>query len=206
MRAEVRIGAQPAATPAEPGDVVTSATEPEWVSAPQPRGAGAAHRIRVQSSDTAPQERAYQEAVEAAIVELGPIVRSRAGLTPSQARALGSNRINTHIAAAVRSGQIVAEDYERRTDRSYGTTWKHYILMDTSPARLEPIVQRIRGDARMQLVNEATAWGSLGALLGVIVLLYVFLNAATRGYFAWRLRAAAVMLVIVAVLVVFAIA
>jgi hypothetical protein len=38
----------------------------------------------------------------------------------------------------------------------------------------------------------------------VLVLLYLFLNAVTRGYYAWRLRAAALMLAIVAILGVFA--
>jgi hypothetical protein len=36
----------------------------------------------------------------------------------------------------------------------------------------------------------------------VILLLYLFLNMATKGYFAWRLRAAALLIAIAVVLVV----
>ena len=42
-----------------------------------------------------------------------------------------------------------------------------------------------------------TTFGAIAILTTVIIGLYLFLNGVTKGYFSWRLRAAAVVLLLV---------
>jgi len=55
-----------------------------------------------------------------------------------------------------------------------------------------------------QLGRRAGALGAVAGLAVVIGLLYAFINAVTKGYFMWRLRAVALLVAIAAVLIVFA--
>jgi uncharacterized membrane protein YdcZ (DUF606 family) len=58
--------------------------------------------------------------------------------------------------------------------------------------------------ADAQAEGRRNEWVSLAGLIGVIFLLYSFLNSATKGYFVWRLRAVATLVLIAAVLAIFA--
>jgi hypothetical protein len=49
-------------------------------------------------------------------------------------------------------------------------------------------------------VTWAKMLGSIAGLLALIVVVYLFLNAATKGYYAWSLRIAGVVLAGVVIL------
>ena len=87
------------------------------------------------------------------------------------------------------------DEYAESVERSYGTVHRHAVLVDASPrviaeasdelqARLtEGAVERLR--FRRRLVS--TLASAFGVAL-VVILVYSFLNAGTKGHFAWPLR------------------
>jgi hypothetical protein len=95
------------------------------------------------------------------------------------------------VMADVRAGALASDDLPEKFDRPYGTVWTKTVLLDASPAKLQPLVDRYRSDlsqrrARMTAVRfVAVAF----ALSGWIA--YLLINAITKGYFTLRLRLAA---------------
>ncbi|HWP41337.1 MAG TPA: hypothetical protein VNL70_10465, partial [Tepidisphaeraceae bacterium] len=90
--------------------------------------------------------------------------------------------------------------------RPYAELWREMMLIDASPATIDRLAMQCAAAARQQLGRAASGWGALAALVLVIILAYAFLNAATRGYLVWRLRAIAVLAIIAAVLAAMAMA
>ena len=91
-----------------------------------------------------------------------------------------------------------------RIERPYGVLWKESIDVDASSRAIQnnfiaPFTQL----AEAQASGKQTEWLSAAGLIGVIFLLYVFLNSATKGYFVWRLRAVAALALIATALAIF---
>jgi hypothetical protein len=115
--------------------------------------------------------------------------------------------IKTQIKSTVARGVNITHRHVDRVDRPYGTLWKETLGVDTSSAAIEsnfvaPYLQL----AQAQAQGRRNEWASLAGLAGVMILLYSFLNSATKGYFVWRLRAVATLVLIAAVLAIFALA
>jgi hypothetical protein len=114
--------------------------------------------------------------------------------------------IKTQIKSSVSRGVGIANRRVDRVDRPYGTLWKETLDVDSSAGAIEsnftgPYLEL----AQAQAQGKRKEWVSLAGLAGVIVLLYSFLNSATKGYFVWRLRAIATLVLIAAVLAIFAV-
>jgi len=86
--------------------------------------------------------------------------------------------------------QLTVDRVVERTERPYGDIWSAALLLDVSPERIHP-VQVAMQDQRMSRASS-TRWTIIAsiALFAVMWLLYLALNAITRGYYAWRLRTA----------------
>jgi len=161
------------------------------------------HGLVAESSGTSPsQDDARREAIESAVSQLRDLLVTRRDVLAAKNFRNDDGALREVIANAVRDGETVADEYASADTRSYGTIWKHYLLIDTSPDTINPLADRFIQLSEAQKGRQLNAAGSLAALSGVIVLTYLFLNAATKGYFVWRLRATAILIVIVAVLVV----
>ncbi len=87
---------------------------------------------------------------------------------------------------------IVLDSFTQSLDGTAGKIWRQALLLDVSPDKVAALRQAKRAT---QAAVQKT-WFSLlisGVGLGLIILiLYIFLNAATRGYYTWALRIAAV--------------
>lgn len=159
--------------------------------------------FRVESSDTSPTAQAsLEEARRQAVSELQRMLLS----DPRVSRAMGNLRMSRpvltqRIEAEIRTGSMVVGQSVHSIDKSYGTLWKTYLLIDTSPGAMNRLVGQITRDANLQRRQVFTTAGSLAALMLVIVLLYAFLNTVTKGYFVWKLRAAVILVLIAGVLV-----
>lgn len=105
------------------------------------------------------------------------------------------------IATALRAGGgLVSDQYLEHVNRPYGELWRCSLLIDLTPARARQISNATLAAARSGNRQQMTVWASALGMILVLVLTYFFLNAATKGYFVWKLRAAVVMMLIVTLL------
>jgi hypothetical protein len=100
--------------------------------------------------------------------------------------------------AAVAGGRFVADRLTRRFHRDYGDVWYDAVLVDASPANLQALADETAGLARARRASFVARVASGAAMVAVIFIIYVVVNAFTRGYFVWRLRAATALVLVVA--------
>ena len=82
---------------------------------------------------------------------------------------------------------------------AYGKIYREMLLVDISPEKLDQLRHKfvqIKTSQRRDLLYRVL---SLGGMLLLICLVYLFLNAATRGYYTWMLRIAAVVFAMIGV-------
>ncbi|MFC1652161.1 hypothetical protein ACFL3F_00435 [Planctomycetota bacterium] len=91
---------------------------------------------------------------------------------------------------------IVLDRFVQSLRGTAGPIWRQAILLDISPNKVESIKQ----SHRVLLRKTHTTWLSIAAstagLILVIFLAYIFLNAATRGYYTLALRVATAAIVL----------
>jgi len=103
----------------------------------------------------------------------------------------------------LRGGAAIRDSFSQTFDRPYGKLHRRRLLVDASPRALDdlarPIAQELWADtavaAEAESAQQRTMWGlavSIAALLGLTVLVYALLNAATKGYYRFVLRLVAV--------------
>ena len=92
------------------------------------------------------------------------------------------------------------DKFIQRIDKQYGSLWECAVLVPTTDGNLRGLAARIVEPVQEQAVQTKRTFASLIVMVLVIVVLYFFLNAVTRGYFTWKLRAGAVVLAIVGLL------
>jgi hypothetical protein len=136
---------------------------------------------------TSPQM-AEAEARADAVKALLPLVVQRVG-SRANAAALAHS-----IDQALSRPDAISDRFLQRFDRPYGQLWQQSLLIDASPARLDDFARQGNLQVKAEARTRLTAYASLAGFMGVITILYWFLNAATKGYFTGRLRFAAVTL------------
>jgi len=148
---------------------------------------------------------ATDQAIKDATAKLVPLVRRR--LPQRRFRSpFGRRRqyenLPEKIERELRAGRFVVDRFVQRFDRPYGQVWREAVLVDASPKSLKTMATRIAGADRAERVGLRRTVFSLAALVVLICVVYGFLNAATRGYYTWSLRIAAVVLVVVGMILV----
>src|SRR5688500_8123853 len=120
--------------------------------------------------------------------------------------------VRRQVEGLLKTGRHVEDTFVQKLQGPSGEVWSASILVDASRERLDAIVAHVGQAARAQVAaksaqraEQARGWGAVAAFLAVIVLLYLLVNSVTRGYFMWRLRAAALLLCIVGILVALAV-
>ncbi|MFW6062017.1 MAG: hypothetical protein ACOC93_04335, partial [Planctomycetota bacterium] len=90
--------------------------------------------------------------------------------------------------------KLLQDEFIQRFERPYGDVYQCQTKVAASRSR----VQRLANLARMQVedVRRSRMQRALGVagIAGAILVVYLFLNAATRGYYAWSLRIAGIVL------------
>lgn len=79
--------------------------------------------------------------------------------------------------------------------------WQHWLLVEASAGKVHHLAAR--SWSRRKTRRDTWLWRglSLAGVVGVVLLVYLFLNLATRGYYVWSLRIAAAVLTVIGVLV-----
>jgi len=116
-----------------------------------------------------------------------------------QARQYIQTQINTEPAshfsvttAELNRFDIIQDSFVQSLGGTAGRIWRQALLLDVSPEKIAALKQAKQATR----VTDRKTWFSLlvsAVGLGLVILiLYIFLNAATRGYYTWSLRVAAV--------------
>ena len=120
--------------------------------------------------------------------------------------------VRRQIESMLKQGKCVEDTFVQRLDGPVGEVWRASVLVNLAPANIDQMVRHVGQAARATVaaqkarrVEQAQGWGSVAAFLAVILLLYALVNSLTKGYFIWRLRAAALLLTIVGILVALAV-
>ena len=120
--------------------------------------------------------------------------------------------VRRQVESMLKQGKCVEDTFVQRLEGPNGQVWRASVLVSLSPANIDAMVKQVGQAARATVaaqnarrVEQARGWGSVAAFLAVIVLLYLLVNSLTKGYFMWRLRAAALLLCIVGILVALAV-
>jgi hypothetical protein len=174
---------------------------------------GKGNRSQLRAGTTSPwgsEEQARREARRQAsailLSRVSPHVRTTGKLLIGRDVVNKPQWLQQQLEQSLIQGQFIADEYVQRTEHSYGETWTCQLLLDASQPTITRAAAGYNQLARQQMESSAITWGGLAGLTVVTVLLYAFLNSVTKGYFMWRLRAAAAMIVLIAVLVVMSVA
>ena len=111
-----------------------------------------------------------------------------------------SSWVASRIGADIRAGQLQLDSFTEKFDRPYGTIWTASVLLDASAEKLDPIIARYAGQLRAERADVQRP--RFGAFVAVAIawLLYVVLNAITKGYFTARLRFGALAITALAII------
>jgi hypothetical protein len=107
------------------------------------------------------------------------------------------------IRAEMLRGTGIDDQFTQQLRRPYGNVWQQALLVDASDARITEYAQAFLPQMMREhesSVRQRASWVRTGGSLILLALLiagvYVFLNAATRGYYTWALRGSMVVLVL----------
>jgi len=143
-------------------------------------------------SEAEASEAARREAVE----KVYPTILNR--LNPRRADA---GWVHDLLARDVREGRLDADRFAESFDRPYGRVWTESVLLDISPARLDPLVDRYRGELNMRHIQLRRHLAAAGVITVFTALAYLLINSLTRGYFTLRLRVAAMVVIAAAIVI-----
>ncbi len=102
----------------------------------------------------------------------------------------------------VLEGDFIVDRFAQNFDGRAGKIWRQALLLDASIGKLEKLAHHKAAVAKAVKWTWARMLGSVFGLLVLITVVYAFLNAATKGYYAWSLRIAGAVLA-VAVIILF---
>jgi len=149
---------------------------------------------------------ARERAVETAVAALMPYVRRHIDFEDPSLRKFGSpdELIRTWLKEDLRRNrcQIVADRFAQKIERPYGTIYRQALLLDASDENLARIVPEYAQGLQARRWNILRTLVSAAGLVVLICVIYLFLNAATKGYYAWSLRAAGVVAVVAGIFLV----
>ena len=137
-------------------------------------------------------QRAVQNACYHVANMIGQNLPRRDGIPISFAKPVNSTDIL--------EGNFILDRFVQSFEGTAGKIWRQALLVDASAEKLKNLAQR---KAIVATVRKRQFAGMLFSIIGLIVLItvvYVFLNAATKGYYAWSLRIAGIVFALVVII------
>jgi hypothetical protein len=189
-------------TPDGPFSVSTRFNEAPWV---EDRNAFAANYpkgdwlVGYSDGTHTTQEQAKRDAILAATETLLPLAKARISQLPAsdqhhftQQMQKNPGWLRERISDELVSRNMLADRFAQRFDRPYGTVWREAVLIDASPKHIEEIARSLVQGVDSRVASKRMTLFSYLAMFGLVFGTYLFLNMATKGYYAWALRFAAV--------------
>ncbi len=139
---------------------------------------------------------ANQQAVQNACTQvahmLGRASQRLSGVPVSFARPVNSNDIL--------DGNFILDRFVQSFEGAAGKIWRQALLVDISAEKLKNLARRKAVIARARKTSFARMFFSIVGLVVLITVVYVFLNAATKGYYVWSLRVAGIVFAFVVII------
>lgn len=92
---------------------------------------------------------------------------------------------------------LILDRFVQSFEGTAGKIWRQALLIDPSAEKLTMLARRKADMIRAKKASIAKTFSSIVGLVLLIIVVYVFLNAATKGYYVWSLRIAGVVLALV---------
>jgi hypothetical protein len=108
--------------------------------------------------------------------------------------------LRRYVADHLNPADLLADKLTEHFDRPYGAVWTESVLLHASPQQINSYLSGYQNIQRAQGKRLAMLRMTAVGLAAAAWLMYIFLNAVTRGYFTTRLRLGAVAVTVVAVL------
>ena len=158
---------------------------------------------------------ARTRAIELAALKVAYMLRQQSPDLEQSAQSRGefnTDWLESRIVSAMQSvgnNQIIVAMFSQRFSRSYGDVYQCWVLVDASSDKLQRLAANIRANrsgAIAAIRHEKKIWRRtwaswIGSVIGIVVLIiltYLLLNAATKGYYDKRLK---VTLIVIGVVV-----
>ena len=135
---------------------------------------------------------AMQNACSQVADMIGQIPPRRSGVPISFAKPVNS--------ADILEGGFILDRFVQSFEGAAGKIWRQALLVDASAEKIKNLAQRKAVIARVRKRGFAGMFFSIIGLIVLITVVYAFLNAATKGYYAWSLRIAGVVLAMVVII------
>ena len=97
-------------------------------------------------------------------------------------------------------GGFVVDQFVQSFDGLSGRIWRQAMLIDTSAQKLSRLGSHQAARVRVERITWAGMILSAVGVLLVIIVAYLFLNMATKGYYVWSLRIAGTVLAVAGVI------
>lgn len=91
--------------------------------------------------------------------------------------------------------QFIADEFTQSFQTGVARVWRHAVLLNLNPHRLQSLLREKMGSVQQMHKSWAKDFMSLAGLALLVFILYIFLNAATKGYYAMPLRIMAFVLI-----------
>jgi len=137
-------------------------------------------------------QQAVQNACSQVAEMLGRTPQRRSGVPVSFARPVNSNDIL--------EGGFILDRFVQSFKGTAGKIWRQALLVDVSTEKLKNLAQRKAVIALARKTGFARMFFSIFGLIVLITVVYAFLNAATKGYYAWSLRIAGFVFALVVII------
>ena len=96
-------------------------------------------------------------------------------------------------------GSFVVDRFVQSFEGTAGKIWRQALLIDASVEKLTQLAHRKAYMVRARKMSLARTVSSVVGLLLLIIVVYIFLNAATKGYYVWSLRIAGFVLALIVI-------
>ena len=154
--------------------------------------------VAYSSTDHTQHQQAKEDALMSATDALLPMARARISRMSesdqhrfNQMMAKDPDWLRTRVADELVSRNHVADRFAQRFDRPYGSVWREAVLVDANQGHVEDIARSLVKSLDSRVTQMRSTTFSFVGLGGLIFGTYLFLNLATKGYYTWMLRFAA---------------
>jgi hypothetical protein len=96
----------------------------------------------------------------------------------------------------LKAGDLRSDTFTQEFKRPYGSVWRSAILVHVPPEKAKSMLEAYQSQAEVQRASWLRTAMSGAGLLALIVVVYLFLNMATRGYYVWSVRLATAVLAV----------
>jgi len=97
-------------------------------------------------------------------------------------------------------GGFILDRFVQSFEGTAGKIWRQALLIDASAGKLKKLARQKAVIAQARKMTWARMFFSIAGLIVLITVVYAFLNAATKGYYAWSLRIAGFVFALVVII------